>query len=920
MLVRFFGFALYHPRLAVLLLLLLSGLLIPGLQQLQIGTDFSRLIPDSAPDKHAYRGIVRQFGSDNKTLVYVADTDLWRPAQLAALRQLHRDLENLPFVERVDSLYSLHGLKFQDGALDSGPLIERIPGDTAALHSLREKILETSLVPGNFLSPGGSATALLVAVKPSSLHGLQDIDVFRSMENVLEPFRAAFETLFQVGPARINAELDEALKRDIVLLGPVSAMVLIVTLLLFMRSLLGALLPLLTSLLSIAWTLGLMGWADVPLTLLSAMLPSLVIAIGSTEDTHLMSSYLQSLDAKEPVAQRRRTATLHMLRTLALPILLTILTTSLGFAANLFNDISLVREFATVSAAAILLNGIATWLLVPLMLGRFGPLRSTVDLQGRKRFSPVGLLVRLFGLTRQRFSRGLLLVTGLLCAFFLYQAAKLHVTNDPLSYFKENRQLIADVTTAQEQLNGLSVFYVTLRGSDMKAFLEPDNLRKLEKIQAFIAQQAVFDTSLSLLDFLKPINREFHEGKERYYRIPRTREQVAQYLMFPRRNDLAPYVSHDFRDANIVVRHSISDSQTLNNHVNELRTAVRQIAGGDFNTFVVGENLMVNAAAERLLVGQVQSLAVLLVVIFLIMSAIFTSFKGGVIGMIPAVIPITLMFGVMGMLDIPLNPGTAMVAVIAVGIAIDSTVHLLSRYNELCRRTSDYEQAVQQTVEQEALPTVTTSLALALGFGLLLLSEFSVVAQFGALSAATMLFSIFANLLITPLIMTRVRLVGLYEILAMTVHREVLDHSPLFSGMSRYEIRKTILISELNEFAAGDLLVKQGTHARSMYLILNGSAEVRTRSESGSQQVALLKEGDVFGEIGFIRPTRRTADVRALTPIQALRYDFETIRRDLRFFPHLVAKLNFNISVILGERLASTLEQRTASQDPVQAK
>lgn len=277
--------------------------------------------------------------------------------------------------------------------------------------------------------------------------------------------------------------------------------------------------------------------------------------------------------------------------------------------------------------------------------------------------------------------------------------------------------------------------------------------------------------------------------------------------------------------------------------------------------------------------------------------------------MIPAIIPIAMMFGIMGLLEIPLNPGTAMVAVIAIGIAIDGTIHLLARYNELCRRTSDYAGAVHVAAEEEATPLIVSSIALALGFGILLLSNFTVVAQFGALAAATMLFSVIANLLITPIIMTRVRLVGLYQILAMTVDREVMEKTPLFNHMTDYQKRKAILISELHEFGEGELLVEQDTLGRSMYLILSGEVEVIRRDNGSSKVLATLGSGSVFGEIGYIRETKRTADVRASTNVSALRFDYEKMQKDLKFFPNIVAKLNFNISYILGERLAEMVEQ-----------
>ena len=291
------------------------------------------------------------------------------------------------------------------------------------------------------------------------------------------------------------------------------------------------------------------------------------------------------------------------------------------------------------------------------------------------------------------------------------------------------------------------------------------------------------------------------------------------------------------------------------------------------------------------------------------MSAMFTSFKGGVIALVPAIIPIALMFGSMGYLDIPLNPGTAMVAVIAIGIAIDGTIHLLARYNELCRRTSDYANAVNTAVHDEATPLIVSSVALAFGFGILIFSNFTIVAQFGALAAATMVFSIFANLLITPIIMTRIRLVGLYQILAMSIDRDVLNGSPFFQNMSDYQRRKAILISELHEFEKGELLVEQGTLGREMYLILSGEAEVIRRDGNESRSLAILKPGQIFGEVGYIRETERTADVVATDKVSVLRFDYERMIKDLKFFPNIMAKLNFNISYILGERLADMVEK-----------
>jgi hypothetical protein len=215
---------------------------------------------------------------------------------------------------------------------------------------------------------------------------------------------------------------------------------------------------------------------------------------------------------------------------------------------------------------------------------------------------------------------------------------------------------------------------------------------------------------------------------------------------------------------------------------------------------------------------------------------------------------------------------------------------------------------VHQAVREVATPLIVSSLALSFGFGILLFSDFTVVAQFGALAAATMLISIFANLLITPIIMERVRLVCLYHIVTIDINEQVLDKSPLFRGMSRYQRRKAILISELHEFLPGEKLVEQGTHGRSMYMILDGEADVIRHDDGESRVLAELTPGQFFGEIGYVRSIERTADVTASSVVTALRFDYERMQKDLKFFPNIVAQLNFNISAILGERLAEVLD------------
>ncbi len=893
----------YNHRVTVtLFLLIVTAFAAVGMQRLQVDTGIDSLIPANDPSRLIYQKVMGEFGTDNKTIIYIKDNNLWTPEKLTKIEQLHLAIEKIDGVSRVDSLFSLHTIHGVDGKIISRPVLREAPETEQEALSAKKNALANPLYLGNFFSDDGEVTAMIVSVIDADDKNNFSRFIHKALEEQIEVHRAEFERMVQVGPPRINAELKQSLYEDFILLGPLSAVILVFSILIFMRNWLSAMVPLVTSLLTIVWTFGMLGWLGIPLNILSAMIPSLIIVIGSTEDTHMMAAFLRGLDENEGEKSRNE-AVKYMARHIGLPLILTVLTTAMGFASNLFSNIGLIQHFSFAATFAMLANGFITILVMPLMLSLFGPDKNTSFIKDIETDSLPDRVMRIFRYSQDRFPMSTLFVTAMLCIFFIFQASKLYVTNDPLSYFPSDRPLIQDTRRIHEDLAGIKIFFISLESKQAKAFQVPKNIQKLADIQRFLNSQGVYDRSISLADHLKFINREFRDSTVDDA-LPETRQLVAQYLMFFQRGDLDSYVSHDYSRANIVVRHNITDSHMLNQYIEELQGVIDQIVGPDMKSFIIGENLMVNNAAESLMVAQVKALALLLALIFLIMSAMFTSFKGGFIALVPAIIPIALMFGIMGYLDIPLNPGTAMVAVIAIGIAIDGTIHLLARYNELCRRTSDYIGAVNTAVHEEATPLIVSSIALAFGFGILIFSNFTIVAQFGALAAATMLFSIFANLLITPIIMARIRLVGLYQICAMPINCDVLVDSPLFNNMNEYQRRKAVLISEVHEFEKGDLLVKQDTIGRDMYLILSGKAEVIRKDGNESRSLAILQPGQIFGEIGYIRETERTADVVATDDVSALRFDYERMQKDLKFFPNIVAKLNFNISYILGERLA----------------
>ncbi|MEO5366516.1 MAG: MMPL family transporter [Magnetococcus sp. WYHC-3] len=902
-----------HPRMALFLVLLLVASCAAGLPRLSLHAGLDGFLREDDPGRQILAEMSAKFGDDAGNLVVLSDPHLWEPEHIASLAALTRELQRLPFVAGVEGLLDARKVHHQDGAVTLTALFDPLPQTPAALHAARREVLRNPLLVGEVLSPDGETTALWLRLRPGTLDATQ---VDSALDAALLPYRQKFATLFQLGAARIDGELTQAVLSDLVRLTPLSALTLLAAIWLFLRSGSVGMIPLVTASLSILATLGLMGWLDITLNVLTVMVPPLLMVIGSTEDTYLISGYLHAI-APHNGQPDRPAAVAAVMSQMGTTLLLTAGTTLLGFASNITAPVALVRDFALAASLGIFINTIITLLLVPLILARFGPRRSRLVNPERQLTGLPAILIDAFAHLVTHHPRLILSGATLMVLYFGWHAQQLHVTNDPLAYFRADHPLVMQTNRLHEDLAGARSFNIIFSSTTPGLFLEPQHLATLEHASQLILQRGLWDSSRSIVDFLHVAQRELHGSTPGRATLPENTESVRRILEHLPETELRRWLDADAKSARMRVRHNIHESRLLLDETRLLRSQLERIAGADVRVQVVGLELLTGAAALDLMHAQLESLAMLVGMIFVMMSLMFTSLKGGLISLIPNLIPIVTVFGLVALWGIPLNPGATFLAVIAIGIATDDTIHMLTRYNEERRHTPSAQLALRNTLHAEAIPITTTSLALMLGFGVLTLSQLTLVAQLGALLALTMLLALVSELLITPVLLSRFQLVGLAQILALKVRREVLETSPLFEGMSPLQIKRAILISELYRFRAGDVVVRQGRQGSAMALILTGRMEVVRHDQGNSRVLAVLGPGEVFGEIGFVQALARTADVRALEDVELLIFSAQRMRERMGSFPRLMAQLNLNISRILGQRLAQMVARGAASVAPV---
>ena len=908
MFARLLTFSSDHRIAALAIVLVLAAASVNGVLGLQIDTSYDSLISKNDPGKAAYDETIREFGSDNTTVITVRDSDLFDPEKLLALEDLVFELGSLESVERVDSLFSAISIRDRDGVLDSGPLMDFAPETEEEATDIREDALYSPLIRRNLLSEDGAVTAINVTVKRDRNNPRFNHEVFDRVDALVAPLAEVFEDVRQVGPPRLNVEIERGMFADLSVLTPLSVLVLVIGIIALMRVPLAAIVPLITAGTSILLTLGFMGYIGLKLTLLTAIVPSLIIVIGSTEDMHLLAAYLEGL--AEGHEGDRKGAVRVMAKYTAVAVLLTGFTTAAGFASNATNDIPLIRDFAIASAFGMVANFAVTVLLVPMIFSIAGPRRNPLHRgEDQELKGVIGFLVPRLETLVSRHGRWVAGVTGVLVVVFAALALRVHVSNDPLSYFPSDHPLVQDADTLHEDMSGMQIYYLTLDGGQKDAFREPANLLRLEKAVTLMRDGGAFDKVLVITDHLSLVNQEMHDADSGYHKVPETRNLVDQYLLLFQRSDIDRYLSADGRRANVIVRHNISDSHTLNGLLADLEEALPDILGTGIRFHLTGENLMINRAAEGLFVGQVQSLALIGGIVFVLMSVLYTSLFAGGMFLIPNFFPLVMNFGAMVLLGIPLNPGTASVAAIALGIAVDDSIHMFARFRDEVRECGDPDVAVRTTVRGEAVAVITTSLALMVMYATLLTSEFAIVAQFGLLAALTMVFALIADLLVTPLVLKRVGLVGVFEIAALKLAREVIADSPLFTGMTKYQVKKTVLLSQAASYGPGDTVFAQGDVGDALYVVLSGEVEVFFRQAAKERMINRLGPGQTFGEIAFVNASERSATVKARGAVELLVLQPDNVRKALRFHPRIASKLYRNISRVLGSLVVTATER-----------
>jgi predicted RND superfamily exporter protein len=760
------------PRTVLLVLLavtLAAGLALvrldpPGVS-LRIDPSTEPLLPSRDPANAAYRKAVVDFGDDEVFVVAMETEDLFREDRLQHLRRISDRIARLDGVRQVESLVDVTSFRWvpEEQWIEVRPFLEEIPSDPGELGALRERALANPLYRRTLVSPDARTAALNVTFQKMTDAEFIAADLDAAVRRILAEERAPGVRFFVAGRPHVKSQVYHLMLRDLRGLIPASVAAIALVLWLAYGTLRGVAIPIGAALVATLWTFAAFAVLDRPLTLLTSLLGPTLIAIASVYGVHVVGRFEE--DAEQAGSAREAaSATAQHLR---VPVLIAGLTTLVGFAALLITDVPAVFELGAFSALGVVSITLLSITGVPALLALL-PLRGrgSPDRHAHRRLRLSGFLqtrlesaLAATGRASLRHATAVLAVWSVLTLGSVALLPRIAIDTDYLSYFDREHPVRRDFEAVNRLLAGAVPLYVVLEADGEGGFREPAALRALEAVEARAAALEGVSHTASIAAPVRLLNRALSEDDPAEERIPDERAAVAQLLQLVPKATHVRFATVNHRRANVVVRTGAVGSSALLELAGRLDRAVREVAEpAGLASAVTGNAILLSRSADGIATGQPRSVGLAALTIFAFVLAGLRSLRLALVAMVPNVVPVLLFFGLLGLGLAPLSLPTSLIASVALGIAIDDTVHFLVRYREERERGRSPEEAAEITLASTGRAIAIAGFMLTLGYAVVGLSGFASLREFGLLSAATMWICFLTDLVMLPALLVRLRI------------------------------------------------------------------------------------------------------------------------------------------------------------------
>ena len=743
-------FSIRRPKLIVAATVVLTLLFLTQFPRIKTDTNPKHMLPETSDVRVWNDEVDKVFALYEDTIVVGVrnDAGVLNRETLGRIARITEEILKLQGVASrdVNGFTTITNVAAEAGTLKVGPLMPAAPPSEAEVELLRQALFGNPLFINRIISSDSKTTAIYVPLEKGA-NGAEIADKIRAIvarENGPERYYIAGDP---VARDTFGAEMFKLMG----IFSPIAGMIMFAAIQLMFRNLLLSFAMMAVAMVSIIWSMGLLIGAGFPVHIMSSMAPVFLMAIA-TDSIHIFNEfYFRYREKHDKLAAIRET-----MQAVSRPVRYTALATAAGFAVLLFMNIIPVKVFGGLIAFGTVVLRLFSFSLIPAILTfvreeRIAKAAETesVELDRTARWlRRVGEV----GATRPLATA---LVGVVLLVVAIVGTSKIHVNNNLVAWFKESSEIRVADSAMNQALGGTSLGYLVVLANEPEFMKRPEAVRWIEGLQRHLEQLPVVGKTFSVSDYVKRINQVLHDDDRKYDAVPDTKEAIGQYLflfsMSAKPSDLDNVVDTTFQKANVWVQLKTWDAEAMRQviHATGAYQKAHALPVSVKPAGIAYFNLVWN---DEVLGDMVRGLLMALVAVFVILAFSFRSAKWALVGYMPLLFTILLIYGVVGFAGKDFDMPLSVLSTLSLGMAVDFSIHFISRFRQRLTETGgrDVQEALLWTAARPGKGIFRNAVLFAAAFSVMLFAPLTPYIAVGAFIVSMMLLSALLTILYLP--------------------------------------------------------------------------------------------------------------------------------------------------------------------------
>lgn len=740
------------------ILLIITLFLGYNARKVEMSYEYASLLPKKDQAFKDYQRFVDTFGEEgNLIIIGVQDSSFFQADRFFAWKQMCEKLEEIEGVEDLLSVSNAYSLvknseerKFEIEELFPDSLISQEELDAKA-EIFRSLPFYRNLV----FNPESNTYLLAITMNKDKMHSKEREKLVKSIVKISHKFEKEQQVdLHYSGLPYIRVINSMQIKKEIYIFSFLALAICITVLFLFFRSFKAIFFPVIIVLTGVLWSMGILALFGFKITLLTGMIPPLLIVIGIPNSIYMLNKFHH-----EYIQHGNKIRALQrVIIKIGNSTFLTNLTTASGFATFIIVESDIMKQFGIVASISIMGLFLLSLLLIPIIFSIIGP-PSTKHLNHLNNRYISGIIERLILITKN-YRKEVYIVSVVILAFGFYGITRIKSSGYMVDDIPESDPIYKDLKFFESNFDGLMPLEILIDTKKPGGVMQPATFAKLNQLDKSFSEYSELSPSLSLLSLLKFSKQAFYNGDKDYYSLPNNREQnfILQYAKMDG-NDAR--LLHSFIDSSkqvtrVSIRMKDVGTKRMEELYSEFKVAIDSIFPADkYEVVVTGSSVTSFKGTQYLVKNLFSSLALAIILISSFMAIMFSSWRMVILSLVPNIIPLIFTAAIMGFTGIPIKASTILVFNIAFGISVDSAIHFLNKYRqELSATSGDIRQSVVLSLRETGVSMIYTVVVLFFGFGIFSLSGFGGTVAMGVLVSLTLLVAVTSNLILLPSLLT----------------------------------------------------------------------------------------------------------------------------------------------------------------------